>query len=216
MATDSTLRIANNNKYPFIHISTYIYIYKCFRSLAQLGAKVFDMRLHDLDPDVGQTGQPTPHPSSDSFPSFFWSNETDRGQSFTAVAVIKMLPNFSHFIYIFLMLSVLLSEVLCRIQQIRTHFKNVDTQHRAIKFIFHSFSPPMSLSLFLSCHARSYASLSFLRPFFMHVNCEWTQLAALLKLSDRLRCKFERFFHAHYAIHILIGKKIHLNSLSLY
>jgi len=117
----------------YIHIFTYTSV---VRSHAQLGAKVFDMRMHDLDPDVGQTGQP-------SSPPFSWSNETDRGQSFTAVAVIKMLPNFSYFV--FLMLSVLLSKVLCRIQQIRTHFKNVDTQHRAIKFIFHSFVLPLFL-----------------------------------------------------------------------
>jgi len=59
--------------------------------------------------------------------------------------------------------------------------------------LYYSLFPSLSLSLFF---------------LFLYVNCEWTQLAALLKLSDRLRCKFERFFHAHYAIHTVIGKNI--------
>lgn len=83
-----------------------------------------------------------------------------RGQRFTAVTVIKTFSAPSR------PEKFTVAPAECAFPtaiQMRTHFKNVDTQHRAIKFIFHSFVTSVCVC--------------------------WTQLAALLKVIDILRCK---------------------------
>lgn len=86
----------------------------CFDSRA----KVFDMRMHDLDPDVGQTSTPRQTLLSPLPPA--------EVKVLLLLPVIKMLPKCCSARQIcccfccccFYMLSVALSEVLCR-QQIR-------------------------------------------------------------------------------------------------
>lgn len=117
----------------------------CFDSRA----KVFDMRMRDLDPDVGQTGTPRQTPPPPSLPPA-------EVKVLLLLPVIKMLPKCCSarqicccfcccrdVVVVFHVVSGAVRGPLSATNT-RTHFKNVDTQHRAIKFIFHSFdSPPV-------------------------------------------------------------------------